>query len=209
MGVLTSLITSAKQNVTSLLVAIRTCLWTRWQLLAVVVIYFAAIWMAGHHRIGRWAETSYVAAGDLGPNHLLRADDFARPASGAGAWGWFLPDRDVILGQYVTNGVLKGQPIVPKDLRSSPNPHTAAGRRPVFFPLERQPELSAFLNAGASVDVVGADAKPVIPRAPVHAVVCPKSGEPKTCYAILAVPNGKEPDVTGDKRGRLRLIPVE
>jgi hypothetical protein len=198
----------------------RAWLEARWQLLVVVGIYLVAISVLGYLRVDRSTDVSYVAARELPPNHLLRDEDFTRPTSGAGAWGWFLPDRDTVVGRYVAmNGVQKDKPIMPATLLAIPALPTAPGARAVFVPLDAQPHLSTFLNAGRNVSVVGpgtpaggnvsATVTVVAPRTTVSAVVCPKPADPKSCYAILTVSPSEEANMTGDKLGKLRLIPVQ
>src|ERR1700752_4097438 len=128
----------------------------RRELLVPVVFYLVAILILGCLRIGRWTEVSYVAARELPPNHLLRDDDFTRPTSGAGAWGWFLHDRGAMVGGYVaTDAIPKDKPVIPTRLLTLPALPTATGARAVFVPLEAQSHLSIFLNAGDYVTVVG------------------------------------------------------
>jgi hypothetical protein len=190
------------------LLSIWMFLWLRWQLIVVIILYGAVVWAVAPSK----TEVFYVATQTLDRNHRLLPDDIGRPTSGPGTWGWFLPDRETLEGKYVTECIPAGEAIEPARLQLWPDLTIDAAHRLVIFLLDKQPQLSDFLNANSYVDVMGADAAPVAPKVRVHAVVCPKprSGDKTTpaCYALLAVSVQNEPAVSG-KIASLRLVPTQ
>jgi hypothetical protein len=192
---------------------IRAFLWIRWQLIVLTILYAAAVWAVAHYYIeSSTLEVSYIATRPLDQNRRLLPDDIGRPISGPGTWGWFLPDRETLEGRYVKKHIPPGHPIESSNLQPLPDLIVDAHHRPVIFPLEKQPQLSAFLNANSYVDVMGNAPPPVASQVRIHAVICltslPSDKSNPPCYAILAVPTANEPALSAGKIAMFRLVPT-
>jgi hypothetical protein len=192
---------------------IRTFLWTRWQLIVLTMLYAAAVWVVAHYYIEpSTLEVSYIATRPLDQNRRLLPDDIERPTSGPGRWGWFLSDRGLFEGKYVSKYIPAKDAIESSSLQALPDLTLDVHHRPVIFPLQTQPQLAVFLNANSYVDVMGKAPQPLVSRVRVHALICLKANPgDKTnppCYAILAVPAATEAALAAEKTATLRLVPT-
>jgi hypothetical protein len=189
----------------------------RRELILPITLYFIALafWLL-YGFPGPWrdspaswrAELSYAASKQLEANHLLVADDLALPQAIPGAWGWFLPDRDTLVGKYVKARISQKQEIAAANLREQPGPVDDKSLGLVVFPLDKQAQLCNILDAGSYVDVMGP--KDVVAlRVRVHAIGPPslvQTDKPSgSCFALLEVAEEKEPLLAPDQLANMHL----
>jgi hypothetical protein len=187
----------------------------RRELLLLATLYFLAIiilllMMPGHLSDfpASWrTRLNYVAKKDLDANFRISEADLGRPAGFPGNWGWFLPDRNSLIGKYVKHPILSGESIDTPILQELPDPTAGDGFGLVVFPLDKQKNLCNVLNTGSYVDVTD-NATDIVSGVRVSAIANPPGADLATqsCFAILEVDRRDEPKLVPDKLASLQLV---
>lgn len=153
----------------------------------------------------------YVAAQALPKNWLMSIQDFDKPKSGPGAYGWFLPDKADLVGKYVGQEKIDaGKEIDEERLRSALELRLETGMRPALVSIDKQGIPPRFLNAGAIVDVFGKESKLIVAGARVHGVICVAGKAAKqpglpSCTGILSV-NESDARLIAGESDAIRLV---
>lgn len=188
--------------------------WVRRELLLLAGLYLAAVLVVLFLMPGPWQgfpaswqrKLNYVAKKDLDANYRVAEADIGRPAGFPGDWGWFLPDRNTIIGKYARQALASGEAIDSGILRAQPVLTVGDGFGLVIFPLDKQKNVCSFLNAGSYVDVADS-ASVVVPGLRVSAIAYPPGADVGSqCFAILEVDRRGEPKLAPDKLASFHLV---
>ncbi len=160
-----------------------------------VIVLARAWWM------GDPPADQYLLTRDLQHNHRLVAEDLTRPSSGAGSFGWRMPDKATLVGKYLApQERWVHQQVGERHLVAEPDLSIPPGRKAFLFPLTGTDWPSRTLDVGWTVILVDttkpeATTPPTPPAGPakvyeatVVAIVCAAT----TCSAIVSLPTDDE-----------------
>lgn len=152
-------------------------------------------------------QASYVSTRILEANHRLGEADFEPPKGIPGALALSLPNSKRLIGRYLMKRIpKKGDPIPADVLSPQPVVRADPGKVAYVVPLSEQAGALEWLDAGTSVQVLGASSS--FP-ASVLAICCEKPADPKTCSALIAAPAPADPcsPRPEDSPAKWRLMP--
>jgi len=160
-------------------------------LVIVALIYIPFVicgYVATTQRMKSVGAVEYVATRILRPNHRIAEEDIAAPDGLPGSLWSRLPDKNKLIGRYVSNEIGNGRHVEARNLTIAPAIHI--GKEMATLAVAIDEEL---VDAQSSVELASSVGDCVEARTTVLAVM----GRDKNRYAIVAIPANRLTTLAG------------